>query len=412
MNKRLDLNDQAKLRHNRDRNLGFPIGQHIQPPPMLFNRDGLNVFLGDMFKGRSAFLILGGPSFGELIKGTTTFRGQKVSNEQLLKHPGFVTMATNNSPRTFRPDLWTMVDDPGNFIKSIWLDPKIMKFVPFDHTEKKLFDNEKWEEMDVAVGECPNIFFYRRNEHFSPSQWLHEGTFNWGEHSDSLDELGHKGGRSVMLVAIRLLYYLGIRNIFLLGCDFKMDDKTKYHFDQDRSPASQRGNNSTYNILKARFEALVPEFEKAGLKVFNCNPDSDLKVFPHIPFDEAIHIATAEMPNIATERTAGLYDRKANEKAKNEKKAQVIPTPQTNLVWSDIDLTKTTFTEEDRLKIKKELDSRRHHLNEMKHQRDMYKLMPDAKPEHIAALEEAVTKARQSFRSCEEIKNKVWGIKK
>jgi hypothetical protein len=30
MNTNLDLNDHARLRQNRDRNLGFPIGHYIQ----------------------------------------------------------------------------------------------------------------------------------------------------------------------------------------------------------------------------------------------------------------------------------------------------------------------------------------------------------------------------------------------
>lgn len=403
---KLDLNDQARLRHNRDRNLGFPIGQHIQPPPMLFNRDGLNMFLADMYKGNSAFLILGGPSFGDIIKGETNFRGKMVSNRELLNNPGFVTMAVNNAPKTFRPNLWTMVDDPESFIKSIWLDPKIMKFVPFDHAEKKIFDNTKWQQMDTVTGECPNIFFYRRNEHFVPDQWLYEGTFNWGEHSDSQDALGNKGGRSVMLVALKLLYYLGIRKVFLLGCDFKMDDNTKYHFDQDRSISSQKGNNSTYNILKSRFEALKPHFEAEDFQVFNCNDKSDLKVFPFIPFDEAIHLATAEMPDIATERTEGLYDRKAKlkQKANANEKDKIITT--------NINLDKKEFTEEEKIAVKKELDQKRKYLEEMKHQRDMYKMMPDANPEHLKKLEEAIVNARTIFRQCEEVKNKVWGIVK
>lgn len=403
----LDLNDHARLRHHRDRNIGFPTNQYLQPSPMLFNRDGLNMFMGDTYKGSSAFLILGGPSFGELIKGESEFRGKKVPNKDLLNYPGFVTMATNNAPRTFRPNLWTMVDDPGNFIKSIWLDPKITKFIPFDHTEKRLFDNEKWEDMDKLVGECPNTYFYRRNEHFSPEQFLIEGTFNWGEHSNSLDELGNKGGRSVMLVAIKLLYYLGIRKIFLLGCDFKMDDNTKYHFDQDRSIGSQKGNNATYQILKSRFEALLPEFEKVGLKVFNCNPESGLKVFPMINFDEAINLATSNIPDIETERTAGLYDRKANSKKIVTKPiAPIID----NKIVTTIDLTKDVYTEGEKAAAKQELDKLRKILDDVKHARDTYKMMPDASPENVSKLEEAVQKARKNFRDYELVKNRVWGI--
>lgn len=402
-NHKLDLNDHARLRHNRDRNLGFQIGHHIQPPPMLFNRDGLNVFLGDIYRGQSAFLILGGPSFGELINGETEFRGKKVSNRELLNSPGFVTMSVNNSPKTFRPNMWTLVDDPGNFIKSIWLDPKIMKFVPFDHAEKRIFDNEAWKEMDIVTGECPNVHFYRRNEHFTPSQFLTEGSFNWGEHSESLDTLGNKGGRSVMLVALRMLYYLGIRKIFLLGCDFKMDENNKYHFDQDRTTASQRGNNSTYEILKKRFAALAPEFEKAGLKVFNCNLNSGLTAFPMMPFEEAIHIATKNMPDVSNERTAGLYDRKAQEKAKVVKK-QISPI--------DIDMTKTEFNEDDKVKIKQELDRRRKILNDLKSSRETMALMPDADKAKLAVLDGSIIEARKSFKEAEILKNKIWGIVK
>jgi hypothetical protein len=123
--------------------------------------------------------------------------------------------------------------------------------------------------------------FFRRNEHFVPDQFLTSNTINWGEHTDSKDALGNKGGRSVMLVALRLLYHFGIRKVFLLGCDFNMDDNSKYHFEQDRSKSSQRGNNATYEILKSRFEALLPYFDKAGFKVFNCNENQDLRYFIH-----------------------------------------------------------------------------------------------------------------------------------
>jgi hypothetical protein len=371
---------------------------------MLFNRDGLNIFAGDTYKGSSAFLILGGPSFGELITGKSIINNVEMDNKDILNYPGFVNMAVNNSPKTFRPNLWTMVDDPGNFIKSIWLDPKITKFVPFDHAEKPIFDNEKWEMTDIMVGECPNVLFYRRNEHFDPSQYLNESTFNWGEHSDSKDALGNKGGRSVMLVAIKLLYYLGVRNIFLLGCDFKMDENTKYHFDQDRSTGSQKGNNSTYHILKSRFDALKPYFDQVGLNVYNCNPDSGLKTFPFMSFQDAVNIATKDIPNIYTERTSGLYDRKANEKNKKQE------TKQDNK--QSIDLTKTEFSENEKTLTKQELDRLRKKLNDLKHAKEIYVKMPDRNIETLNKLEEQISIARKEFREYEIIKNKVWGIPK
>ena len=413
MTTKLDLNDHASLRHNRDRNIGFPIGQYLQPPPMLFNRDGLNIFMGDTYRGSSAFLILGGPSFGTVINGQTLFKDKMMSNRDLLNYPGFVTMATNNAPRTFRPNLWTMVDRPDSFMKSIWLDPKITKFVPFDHTEKTIFDNDKWEMMETKVGECPNTYFLRRNEHFVPEQFLTEGTFNWGEHSNAQDALGNKGGRSVMLVAMKLLYYLGVRNIYLLGCDFKMDSHTKYHFPQDRSVGSQKGNNSTYEILKARYEALLPFFMNAGLKVFNCNQESGLKVFPYMSFEDAIKQATENMPDISTERTEGLYDRQANDRKKTFVPLGPVnetPAAAPHVAPAMVDITKTEFTEEEKRLVKVELDRLRRVLDDAKQARDTYKMMPDADPGNLVKLENIVGIARKNFRDYELVKNKVWGI--
>lgn len=297
-----DIGDRSKERHGREVHNGHQIGKYLQPPPMLFSRDGHNVWMGDMYRGDSAFLILGGPSFSKVDKTK-------------LDKAGILTMGVNNSVKTYRPNLWISVDDPTHFMKSIWFDPKITKFVPYSHSEKILFDNEAWKEMTTKVGDCPNIWFYKRNEHFIASQFLFEDTINWGNHKD------HGGGRSVMLAAIRILFYLGIRNIYLLGCDFKMDENTKYHFEQDRAEGSIKGNNSTYELLVDRFTQLKPIFEANDLHVYNCNPDSGLKVFPFIDLDAAIKTATTRLPaDLANERTAGLYERNANKKKKNEPK--------------------------------------------------------------------------------------------
>lgn len=309
---KIDNNDAKKLRHGREVHVGFDIGQTISPAPMLFSRDGHNIWMSDIYKGCSAFLILGGPSFGNLMKDRNKIKvndKQEFLKKDCLKYPGILTMSVNNTPKTFRTNLWTCVDDPTHFIKSIWLDPKIQKFVPLDHAEKVIFDNENWIMTDIKTGDCPNVIFYRRNEYFQPQQFLTENTFNWGNHKD------YGGGRSVMLVAVRMLYYLGVRKIYLLGCDFSMSDNSKYHFDQDRTKSSQKGNNETYIKLIDRFSQLEPIFKEYKLEIFNCNPNSGLKVFPFIDFKEAFFESIKTMPkNISKERTKGLYERMAKEK--------------------------------------------------------------------------------------------------
>jgi len=317
-----DKNDNSRLGENRSRYSGFNIGHYIQTPPMIFTRDGHNVMLGDMYRGASAFLILGGPSISKL-------------DLTLLDQPGILTMGVNNSVKTFRPNLWMCVDSPQSFIMSTWLDSTITKFVPYASAEKRLFDNNKWKMSDITVGQCPSVFYYRRNEHFKAEQFLLEDTFNWGNHSNlchcgywrnDLKKLkkGEKkitvcpecgqtafGSRSVLLPAVRMMYFLGVRNLFLLGCDFQMKSGQKnYHFDQDRTNGSVNGNNSSYKMLTKRFSELKPIFDKMGYQIFNCNPESNLDVFPKVDYKEAIETIIACMPDTKNERTKGLYDRK------------------------------------------------------------------------------------------------------
>lgn len=299
----------------RDKHEGQVFGLYGQSSPMVFTRDGHNMWLGDMYRGRSAFLILSGPSFETVLNSNSNEFNKPYS--ELLKSPGFITMSVNNAVSSFRTDLWVSNDPPSQFIKSVWLDPKIMKFCPWDNEKKTIFDSTKWEMLDITPGDCPNTFFFRRNDKFNADTFMYEDTFNWGSSKD------FGGKRSVMLIAIRMLYYLGIRNIFLLGCDFKMTKDYTYHFSQKRHDSSIKSNNSTYEVLIERFNQLNPHFEKLGLKVYNCNPESNLTSFKKIDIDTAIKMSTEGFPNVAAERTSGLYDREYLLRQSSKEKPQL-----------------------------------------------------------------------------------------
>ena len=292
-------NDDKIARWGRSRHEGYRKFTHrfLQPAPLLFTQDHHPLWLGDLYRGRSAFLIAGGPSFS------------KIDREQ-LRRPGVLTMGMNNSAKTFRPNLWVCVDSPDRFLRSIWLDPAIMKIVPICKAGKHIFNSDAWQFMDVRVGDCPNVVYFKRNEHFQAKQYLWEDCINWGNHKD------HGGGRSVMLAAIRILFILGIRRVYLLGVDFQMSETTKYHFTQDRNAASIRNNNAAYVQLNERFTELRPIFEGQHFHVFNCNPESNLRAFDYVPFDAAMEDVLAEFDNvdIEKERTQGLYDIKAKDK--------------------------------------------------------------------------------------------------
>ena len=290
---------------------------------------GQRIHINGLYQGASAFLCCSGPS---LLQHNLTLLRDKV------------TLSVNNCPIALRehggfsPTFWTMTDDVKNFAQSIYTDPQIIKFIPDGKPKHKLWDNNAWRESKLRVRDCPGVIYYSRppglEEFFSPATFLDDPRHCWGNHARRCacgytredkgpklcPECGKKdcfGSRSCMLVAIRILYELGFKKVFLVGCDLRMEKgKANYAFSQDRAAGAVRNNNNTYRMLNDRFDALKPLFDKLGFKVWNCYEDSGLRTFPFMPFAEAVEVASV-VPEV--DRTAGMYDRKANEKAAKKK---------------------------------------------------------------------------------------------
>jgi len=229
--------------------------------------------LREMYAGRSCFLICDGPSF------------KKVDKHKLMT-PGLITVGVNNAPASFRTDLWLFADSPEKFLESLKADPRILKIT-------RRSKQNHLQPPKVAID---------LNTSFNADTYLAESSVSFGS----------KGNvRSIMLVALKTLYLLGFRNVYLLGVDFEMiEDEENYHFAQETSPRHVRGNNRAYQVLTERFEALKPHFDEAGFQIWNCNPDSKLDVFPFAELDDAIIASCENMPDPATESTEGMYERR------------------------------------------------------------------------------------------------------
>ena len=183
---------------------------------MFFTREGASLSLVGSYRGTGAFLIGAGPSFAVVDKARL----------------GRVwAMTLNNACASWRGQGNCTVDEPSRFSLSMWLDPTVQKFVPMGHFEKPLWDNrllreegasehslrQQWEQAAMKLGDCPNVIGYRRNEKFHAPRFLYEETVNWGNHKK------YGGGRSVLLAALRILFLLGFRRVYLLGGGFRDD---------------------------------------------------------------------------------------------------------------------------------------------------------------------------------------------
>jgi hypothetical protein len=300
--------DHARFRHARERKEGFHVGRYLQTPPFFFTADCHQVNLVDHFKGASLFLVCGGPSLKEM-------------NLDFLNHRGFISMGVNNDSAVHRTSMWVSVDDPSHFCDAIWRDPGVMKFCPLCHANKNIFKRSRGGRLvkddSAKVSDMPNLLFYRRNETFRAEQFLYEDSLNWGNEKHLKDAYGHKGSRSVMYIAIRLAFLLGFRTVYLVGCDFRMEEgKENYAFPQDRTGDSVRGNNSTYRIFNDRMQRVLPYLEQEGMEVFNCTPQSGLTVWPFLPLGEAIRKVRKTIPEKID--TYGMYDKKARNGVKTK----------------------------------------------------------------------------------------------
>lgn len=262
------------------------LDREMRPVPSLIN----------LYRGASAFLLCGGPSL------------RYVDPCPLIERQGFVVMAVNNSPailepKYLRPDLWTCVDTPSHFLEHLWRDPGIMKFVASHKLGITLRSKRNGRFVPAkgfTPGQAPNVWCYRRQAYFDPATFLTDPLLTWGTAKGIDGPLGDGSDqdcRSVLLVAIRLLYALGVRSIYLLGADFHMGrgSGNQYGFgqskDDERACAS---NNRKFGVLDRWFRLLRPILEASGMHIYNCTVGSHLGAFDAIGYAEAIGRAQGE----------------------------------------------------------------------------------------------------------------------
>lgn len=283
----------------------IPAGESVDAADTPFStRDGVPLHLRDLYAGAAVFLVLGGPSI-------------KTLDLSLLRRRGAIAFGINNSPSLIRPHLWTFVDKPLKFHDAIWRDPGVMKFVPEPQIRRSIREKDRDgfrtihrggdENVPVQCGEMPGVVAYKRNAFFRPDRWLDEPSINWGNSLKSSRENRNHRSLNTMFAVLKISYWLGFRVVYMLGCDFKMQADAPYAFDQGGNQGKADANNNGYAVMSEMFAELAPRFDAAGFHVFNCNSNSGLTVFPHVPYKEAIASATGHVPQDPLD-TAGWYD--------------------------------------------------------------------------------------------------------
>lgn len=255
-------------------------------------------FMQHNWLNQSVFLLCGGPSLREMDLSKLENRGVMVAS---INNTGAISV---------RPQLWFSYDHPPNFHESIWRDPGIYKFTQQGHLGKKIRTrNEqagRYELTELRANKCPNVWGYRGKYGFDPEKYLVSSPISYGGVHRWAD--GRKRDtKNVMMPTLRLLYWLGFRKVFLLGCDFWMrpEKGRTYAFDEQKGKESCGVNNNTYLILNKWFSQLVPYFDEYGFHVYNCTPGGNLTAFPRRDFHAEVDKVLDAFPKVTTLR--GMY---------------------------------------------------------------------------------------------------------
>lgn len=248
--------------------------------------------LRDLWRPSAGFLLGGGPSLREL-------------DLSFLRQRGICSLGINNVAGYAPVRAMTFSDPPEKFCHAVFFDPTIMKLVPVPKLGKRVRAKKPdgtFGFTALRVQDCPNVWGYQRNSVWDAEQFLSSEIATWGRSKGS--DIDPSQGKEKILftffLGLRLMHYLGCRQVFLLGVDFRMSESDGtgpgYAFAQGRTKGAAGGNNNHYRKAQAMCEELRPVFDRHGFEVFNCNPNSHLTAFPHCPLDRAIEIARGLVP--------------------------------------------------------------------------------------------------------------------
>lgn len=262
----------------------------MNDPLNVVTRHGLPANLEGMLRN-PAFLVGGGPSVNDVDIGR-------------LRERGIYSLAVNQMAAWAPVSAWCYSDDHIKFHHGLYLDQSITSFVPRPKFRKKIAVKleDGFHYTGVRVKDCPYTYGYDRQTKLIPEQFLSTEWAHWGPHTN---EDGEKVGCiCTMLIGLRLLHYLGVRRIYLIGVDYEGRDGLLYGFPSDKRTRTRR-----YPHEQKMLEMIQPTLEKGGVEIFNCSSISkDTLFYEYRDFDSAIRDCKGSVPDEPLDTTV-WYDK-------------------------------------------------------------------------------------------------------
>ena len=253
-------------------------------PLKVHNRDREIVTgLEGLWRPSNAFLVGSGPSF-------TSMRART------LEKRGVASMGINNAAGFVRTSAMVFSDPVKKFHHGIFFDPTIIKFCPLKKLSNRIRAKvgDKFETTRHHLRDCPCVFGFATKKIFNPGDFFFTEWASVGS---------RESGMFTMFLGLRLLHFLGVRRVFLVGVDFNMPEEQHYCYgSREQMEDFRQGNNEKYPLIAKMLNDLKnTSFKAAKFEVYNCNEDSRLSCFPYVPFIDAVGLCrglTPEVPNL------------------------------------------------------------------------------------------------------------------
>lgn len=257
---------------------------------LVTNRYSEPVPLDGFWSGCAAFLVCSGPSLKELPLMS-------------LRERGVLSIGINNAAAFIPTTAHVSADPAEKFSCAIWHSPTQLKFVPEPRRRDsrgrirmRRGDVFSWSPLTVRT--CPSVLFFKRDTNFNASTFLDTDSASWGRGAKALAAGTTVGDKLLWtpLLGFRLLVWLGVKEIYIIGMDGQMSLGSGYAFPQGRSIDAISSNQNLYRVANKELHALRPHFEERGVKCYNCNPKSAMSAFDYCPFEKALKRVRGAVP--------------------------------------------------------------------------------------------------------------------
>jgi hypothetical protein len=170
-------------------------------------------------------------------------------------------------------------------------------------TVNRLVIEQIYNELENNVFQCPSFLSYMASKDYQyKNKNVHKVLTNakWSFYHSILEPISE--GFTVTYVAMQIAFFMGFKNVFLVGVDHNFqqkgnpneqqthqgDDVNHFHPDYFKGMqwhlADLEGNEASYALAKHQFHA-------EGREIYDATVDGKLNIFRKVSFDDALGIA-------------------------------------------------------------------------------------------------------------------------